>query len=268
MVIRRIREHVATHNWFAVAIDLAIVVLGVLIATQVSIWNEARIEAEQGRSYRARLVEELEFNTRQHRAQEAYYINARDHGVAALAILRSGRVEEPARFLIDAYQLTQVDTSPAKSFIYNEMVSAGLVSRLGDHRVQEAASDYYVQVSANDRINQQSYQYREIIRAIVPFDIQSEIQQKCGDVAIYYRKRVIGVRLQEPCTAQFDRSLALQAATAIRREPNIERDLVRYIGAINERLASFRFSLLMAADLKAALLSGEGGRRPGLGHSP
>ena len=23
MVIRRIREHVATHNWFAVAIDLA-----------------------------------------------------------------------------------------------------------------------------------------------------------------------------------------------------------------------------------------------------
>jgi hypothetical protein len=31
MVIRRIREHVATHNWFAVAVDLGIVVIGVFI---------------------------------------------------------------------------------------------------------------------------------------------------------------------------------------------------------------------------------------------
>ena len=263
MVIRSIREHVAAHNWFAVAIDLAIVVLGVLIATQVSNWNESRLEAEQGRSYRARLIDELDFNTRQHRAQQAYYIKARDHGIAALATLRSPQVNDPARFLIDAYQLTQIDSSPSKSYIYNEMISAGLVSRLGDDRVQEAASDYYVQVSTNDRVNQQTFPYREIIRAIVPFDIQSEIQQKCGDIPIYYRKRVIGIRLQEPCIARFDPALAFETATAIRREPNIERDLVRYIGAINERLASFESSLLIAADLKRALSSSEQGRETG-----
>ena len=44
MVIRRIREHVTTHNWFAVAIDLAIVVAGVFLGTQVSNWNESRLE--------------------------------------------------------------------------------------------------------------------------------------------------------------------------------------------------------------------------------
>ena len=33
MVVRRIRDHVATHNWFAVAIDLAIVVVGVFLGT-------------------------------------------------------------------------------------------------------------------------------------------------------------------------------------------------------------------------------------------
>ncbi|WP_309602167.1 hypothetical protein [Sphingomonas sp.] len=257
MVIRRIRDHVADQNWFAVAIDLAIVVLGVLIATQVSNWNEARIEAEQGRSYRARLVDELDYNTRQHRAQQAYYIQVRGHGVAALSALRSGQVTDSARFVIDAYQLTQIDPAPAKSYIYNEMISAGLVSRIGNERVQEAASDYYVQVSANDRQNQMTFPYREIIRAIVPREIQGEIQQKCGDVLIYYRKRIVGQRLREPCTARFDPLLASQAAAAIRREPNIERDLVRYIGSTEERLDSFRFSLMMAADLHAALGLGE-----------
>lgn len=257
MVIRRIREHGAEHNWFAVGVDLAIVVVGVLIATQVSNWNEARLEAEQGLSYRARLVDELDFNTRQHRAQEAYYIQVRDHGLAALAALRSGQVTNSSQFLIDAYQLTQVDPAPAKSYIYNEMISAGHVSRIGDERVQEAASDYYVQVSANDRQNQLTYPYRDIIRAIVPPEIQREIHQKCGDVLIYYRKRIIGQRLPEPCTARFDPMLARQTAAAVWREPNIERAMVRYIGSTNKLLGSFRLSLIMAADLGAVLGSGE-----------
>lgn len=36
MVIARIREHVATHNWFAVAIDVAIVVVGVFLGMQAN----------------------------------------------------------------------------------------------------------------------------------------------------------------------------------------------------------------------------------------
>ena len=44
MVVRRIREHVATHNWFAVSVDLLIVVAGVFLGIQASNWNEARIE--------------------------------------------------------------------------------------------------------------------------------------------------------------------------------------------------------------------------------
>ena len=44
MILRRITEHVKAQNWFAVALDFAIVVLGVFVATQVSNWNSARAE--------------------------------------------------------------------------------------------------------------------------------------------------------------------------------------------------------------------------------
>ena len=41
MLLRRITEHVKTQNWFAVAIDFIIVVVGIFVGLQVSNWNEA-----------------------------------------------------------------------------------------------------------------------------------------------------------------------------------------------------------------------------------
>src|SRR6476659_2656522 len=116
-MIRRIREHVAGHNWFAVAIDLAIVVVGVFLGTQVSNWNQARIDRERAASYRERLVDELMFNGRQFRQQIAYYETAKRHGLAALTALEHGRESGGEEFVVDAYQATQIDLSPPKRFI-------------------------------------------------------------------------------------------------------------------------------------------------------
>ena len=46
MLLRRITQHVKDQNWFAVALDFVIVVAGILIAFQITEWNEARIEAK------------------------------------------------------------------------------------------------------------------------------------------------------------------------------------------------------------------------------
>ncbi len=62
MLMRRIREHVTAHDWFAVGIDLIIVVLGVFLGTQVSNWNAERLAHEAGDTYRARIVRDLENN--------------------------------------------------------------------------------------------------------------------------------------------------------------------------------------------------------------
>jgi hypothetical protein len=45
MILRRVMEHVKAQNWFAVAIDFVIVVVGVFIGIQVSNLNAARAEA-------------------------------------------------------------------------------------------------------------------------------------------------------------------------------------------------------------------------------
>lgn len=42
MILRRLTQHVADQNWFAVGLDFFIVVIGVFIGLQVANWNEAR----------------------------------------------------------------------------------------------------------------------------------------------------------------------------------------------------------------------------------
>jgi hypothetical protein len=41
MIPRRLTKHVKDHNWFAVIIDLAVVIIGVFIGIQVSNWNQS-----------------------------------------------------------------------------------------------------------------------------------------------------------------------------------------------------------------------------------
>ncbi|MFN3397925.1 MAG: hypothetical protein ACK4ZS_05245, partial [Sulfurimicrobium sp.] len=62
MILRRITEHVKTQNWFAVAIDFLIVVIGVFVASQVTNWNAARGERAAEIGYLAALEGDINFS--------------------------------------------------------------------------------------------------------------------------------------------------------------------------------------------------------------
>lgn len=51
MILRRLTEHMKAQNWFAVAIDFLIVVIGVFIGIQVSNWNAARADQQAAAAY-------------------------------------------------------------------------------------------------------------------------------------------------------------------------------------------------------------------------
>lgn len=254
MVIRRIREHVTAQNWFAVGIDLAIVVAGVLIATQVNVWNEARIEAEQSRSYRARLIGELDFNARQYRQQISYYRQVRKHGLAALAALEGRTLPTPRDFLVDAYQTSQIDTTPAKTYIYSEMTSAGLVDRLGNDTLQELASDYYLSIEANNRSFLEIFPYRTIIRRVMPYALQEPIRSRCGDIFLLYRQRVTGVRLPERCGVALNSVKAAAGVRAIRNEPGLDLELTRYLASTDEKLFVLTENLRLTDNFRRKLI--------------
>ena len=257
MVVSRIRAHVATHNWFAVGVDLAIVVAGVFLGMQVSNWNESRIERDQSQAYRARLIDELDFNERQYRQQLAYYSGVRDHGLALLAALDASKPISDRDLLIHAYQSTQVDLVAAKRFIYDELVSAGLVDRLGSDATQALVGDYYLTNAARERTLNEIPEYRRMMRSIMPYEAQRRIRYGCGDIPVRHQGRIIGVRLPVACDEEIPAAVAAAGADRIRSDPAIGDALTRYIGSLDEKLDSLRTAAAETAELQALLVDAD-----------
>jgi ABC-type transport system involved in cytochrome bd biosynthesis fused ATPase/permease subunit len=55
MILRNLTANLRTQNWTAIAIEFAIVVLGVFIGTEVANWNQARLQKEAT----SRMLEQL-----------------------------------------------------------------------------------------------------------------------------------------------------------------------------------------------------------------
>ena len=81
MILRRLTEHVKAQNWFAVAVDFVIVVVGVFVGLQVSNWNAARADRDRGHAYLDRIAVLLTTKTGKQIAVEGHTDNV---GAAAL----------------------------------------------------------------------------------------------------------------------------------------------------------------------------------------
>ena len=64
MILKRLRAEAERQNWFGVAVDLAILILGVFLGIQVNNWNQTRLDRAEGREYRDRLYFDLESDQR------------------------------------------------------------------------------------------------------------------------------------------------------------------------------------------------------------
>lgn len=59
MLLRSLTKHVKDQNWFAVALDFFIVVIGILIAFQITNWSERRGEARQEAEFMRNVADDL-----------------------------------------------------------------------------------------------------------------------------------------------------------------------------------------------------------------
>jgi hypothetical protein len=249
MVIRRIRHHIATHNWFAVSIDLLIVVVGVFLGTQANNWNEVRIERGDAAEYRREIIEDLKANEIDLRSRKAYYGVVRDHAIAALAALESPAGTRGEPFLIHAYQASQVWARPLARAAYDEMVGAGLSRSIGDQKTRSRLTAYYTQIKQFDVTAIGTTAFRERIRQTLPYTVQSAIRIDCGDRVVTLPSGAQVAALPDRCDVDLSES-AVTAAVSKLESADLTEDLTRHIADVDQKLAGFdRFGKL-AHDLR------------------
>ena len=59
MLLRRFMQHVKDQNWFAVGLDVVVVIVGIFLGMQVTEWNDARKEQITSDEYMSRIITDL-----------------------------------------------------------------------------------------------------------------------------------------------------------------------------------------------------------------
>lgn len=98
MIPRRTYDHAKNHNWFAVAIDFVIVVAGVLIAIQISNWNESRKAAELELRYLARLATDMRSTVEKLSESVAHNVNSQSACEPLIRVLNDPSAPEQSIF--------------------------------------------------------------------------------------------------------------------------------------------------------------------------
>lgn len=144
MILRRITEHLKSQNWFAVAIEFVIVVVGVFMGLQVQDWNDQRKERLEEYDLLVRLYEETQ-TLLEAQSEELVGLRARaDILMGANPVLFS---QEPLRVL-SGIECEHIASShvyrrpPDELPVLDEMYATGRFDLLRDNAIKEQLRGY------------------------------------------------------------------------------------------------------------------------------
>lgn len=143
MLLRRITQHVKDQNWFAVGIDFVIVVVGILIAFQITNWNEAR-EAQSNLERAEVAIDSEVFALYRNFKERAALTNCRKESLHDLGqrLLKPGDMWQPSfrEDVIDLLVFRAVLRSPNRpwrTFVWDSELTRGTLNIMESGKRQD-----------------------------------------------------------------------------------------------------------------------------------
>lgn len=219
MIFKRMVANLRAQNWFAIGIELGIVIVGVFIGTQVSNWNAQRIEKRET----AQLLLELQpalasfvdfFDT-----AKVYYATTRAYSDRAFAGWRRDPGISDEQFVIAAYQASQIYVFGLNGENWAAIFGSERLRTIESVEVRRGLSNLMTTNFDAIETGAVNTPYREDVRRVIPEDIQDAIRAQCGDRVISGQVGTIFL----PPTCDFDLPDARFAdgAAALRARPDL-----------------------------------------------
>lgn len=153
MLLRRITQHIEDQNWFAVSIDLVIVVVGVFIGIQVANWNGERVAAADEAELMVRLTKEMHtLETELAIAAENYKSTVEATGALLTALRADTLPADQESLRRTLWRANHFEEIPSLSASYSELVASGGLSRISDPALRTALIRYGDHYGRYDRL--------------------------------------------------------------------------------------------------------------------
>ena len=236
--------------------EIALVMIGILLALQVNNWNQDRMNSAAAGSIQIRMLDDL-YNELAVMEVTLLYVNTvRNYALRAISVFESFELSEglsPDSFLIDLYQASQIQEVSQSKSTYQELLATGKIELIEDDALRSSIISYYTYDWSNSIVFKVADPYRENIRKEIPSSIQSQIREECGD---RYTRTGTGLQvvLQEACDLSFDRELSDKTTSDILKNNSLRSDLRYRIGNMDAQIllvSNFRGDLeKLIADLE------------------
>jgi hypothetical protein len=228
MILRRLTQHIRDQNWFAVGLDLGIVVLGVIIGFQVTAWNDARNDTARGRGYLERVHADLGVDVEIYTNRTAFWALVSDHGLRALAAAEGGEGAETHGddwgLIVDFFQASQVAEVQTTQTAYLEITSAGELGLISNEHIRREITEYYALID-NSSLSERPA-YRENVRGLIPIDAQLYIWSDC------FRTSVSGAQFLIDCESPLTSEEARRVVTRLTEDDGLHNQLRYWISTL------------------------------------
>lgn len=144
MLLRRFIEHVRTQNWFAVGLDVCVVIVGIFLGMQVTEWNENRKTAETSGFIHQKLIEDFTTIKEQAEFRVSFHQERTEDLQYLLKVIRR-EANEPLNFdrLEDALTTGDVNwENPRHSVVWSSLVANDQMDLIANEALRQALAEY------------------------------------------------------------------------------------------------------------------------------
>lgn len=225
MIFRRIKAHIEKENWFAVAVDFFIVVVGVFIGIQVANWNEEQTLIKTETELLFDLREEIETSIAITEQKLQSYVQVVAAGKRSLNFLSSNVScgSECWPILVDFMHASQWQQVTVLRPTYDNMRGLGLPK---DRAIVESIETYLAQADAAIPAFAVLPPYRTMVRQLMPLQAQEFYWLNCYSVDGGLESYVLG------CPKGVSDDVALQIVDSIAQNNQIKPNLTNWIGGL------------------------------------
>ena len=249
MIFKRFAANLRAQNWFAILVELAIVIVGVFVGTQVSNWNAARLEKRETQRMLVQLKPNLKVLTAYYDNARQYYGTTRNYAQTAFAGWRGEEGISDRDFVIAAYQASQIIGIGTNGSTWATVLGADQLRRIDDPDIRNNLS--YLMSADYTQLDVPAVNtpYRQNVRRLIPDPIQEAIRGRCGD-SVPSNASQLNFILPPTCDLRIAPDEAAKAAAILRANPELARDLQWHMASQSALLANMRTFELATGELQ------------------
>jgi hypothetical protein len=232
MILRRLTANLRAQNWIAITIEFAIVVIGVFLGTQVSNWNQERLEKRETERLLVNLVPELQSQLQFFDDVRTYYRVTRGYADQALAGWNDADGISDEQFVIAAYQASQITGIGTNAENWALTFGGDQLRNIGNPKVRRNLEVILTSDYGPITLNSAASAYREQVRRLIPIRIQDAIRNECGDRYHTGKIGFVRITLPESCALRIPAPEAARIAASLRARPDLAQELNWHLAGI------------------------------------